>query len=335
VDEILNDRRPNYDDVAISLDSPEELINTDFRTGSSYCKAVLCLLAYLEPKDFQSNGKVILDNSWLKVANSKNYHHFFPKAFLKKQKIANANSLVNITLVSADLNKKKIKAKAPSIYVKEFSDENEELPNTLKSHLIDIDSGISSDDYNVFLEKRAQKIYTELKNRIELKNNPDAKQEEIHELILNGESDTLEIKSTLRFDIREEKVNKKLEYVIGKTISAFMNTDGGNLVIGVDNNGNILGLEKDYQSFQKPNKDGFELHLVEVIKKYLGEEFMKYVKISFPKISDKEICWVKISKSGKRVFLKNEGNQEFYIRMGCSSQPLTREKQSEYEKLHW
>ena len=149
------------------LSSPQDLIDTGFSAGSSYCKAILCLLAYHEPKDFQDNGKVILDNSWLKVANSKNYHHFFPKAFLKKNNIGNENSLVNITLVSADLNKRKIKAKAPSIYIQDFLDENEELPHSLKSHLIDgVDTfGILSDDYLVFLEKRAQRIFDELKIR--------------------------------------------------------------------------------------------------------------------------------------------------------------------------
>ncbi len=109
IDEILKGNRPNYDDIKVYLTSPEDLIETSFSAGSSYCKAVLCLLAYHEPKDFQDNGRVILDNSWLKVANSRNYHHFFPKAYLKKIDTANENSLVNITLVSADLNKRKIK----------------------------------------------------------------------------------------------------------------------------------------------------------------------------------------------------------------------------------
>ena len=74
---ILRDKRPSYSDMKIFLDSPKTLINTNFSAGNSYCKAILCLLAYQEPKDFRDNGKVILDNSWLKVASSKNYHHFF------------------------------------------------------------------------------------------------------------------------------------------------------------------------------------------------------------------------------------------------------------------
>jgi len=337
IDEILKGNRPNYEDVKVYLSSPKDLIETGFSAGSSYCKAILCLLAYHEPKDFQDNGKVILDNSWLKVANSKNYHHFFPKAYLRKNNIGNENSLVNITLVSADLNKRKIKAKAPSIYIQDFLDENEELPTSIKSHLIDnLDNfGVMSDDYLVFLEKRANSIFNELKKRIELKHKEDKQEDKVKELIISGENETLEIKSTLRFDLKENIVNKKLEYVIAKTISAFLNTEGGTLIIGVDDDGNTLGLEKDIQTLSKQNIDGFELHLRQVIKKYLGDYFEKYIKVTFPKVDDKEICLIQISKSGKPVFVTFEGNESFFVRNGNSSIPKNRQEQSEYEKIHW
>lgn len=337
IDEILKWNRPSYDDVKVYLSSPKDLIETWFSAGSSYCKAILCLLAYHEPKDFQDNGKVILDNSWLKVANSKNYHHFFPKAYLRKNNIGNENSLVNITLVSADLNKKKIKAKAPSIYIQDFLDENEELPISIKSHLInDLDNfGVISDDYLVFLEKRWTAMFNELQKRIEWKHKEGKAEEKIKELIITWENEILEMKSTLRFDIKEWIVNKKLEYVIAKTISAFLNTDGGTLIIGVDDDGNTLWLEKDFQTLSKQDTDWFELHLRQVIKKYLGDYFEKYIKVSFPKVDEKEICLIQISKSGKPVFITSEGVEWFFVRNGNSSIPKNRQEQSEYEKIHW
>lgn len=337
IDEILKGNRPNYDDIKISLNSPRDLIETSFSTWSSYCKAILCLLAYHEPKDFQHNGKVILDNSRLKVANSRNYHHFFPKAYVKKNHFWNENSIVNITLISEDLNKWKIKDKAPSIYMQEFEDENEELGNTLKSHLIeDINKfGIKSDDYSVFLEKRANLIFEELQNRINLKHKWNEKEDEIRELILNWENESLELKSTLRFDIRENKLNTKLEYVIAKTISAFLNTEWWKLIIGVDDDWNILWLDKDFQTLGKQNIDWFELHLRQIIKKYLWEDFEKYIKVSFPKIEEKEICLVIIFKSSKPVFVEFEWSQSFFVRIGNSSIPKNRQEQSEYEKTHW
>lgn len=167
INQILKDNRPSYTDVKVNL-SPQDLIDTNFRTADGYCKAILCLLAYHEPKSFQDNGKVILDNSWLKVSSSKNYHHFFPKAYLKRNNIQNENSIVNITLVSASLNKARIRAKAPSTYIKEFLAQNNKLPTSMKSHLInDInDFGVMDDNYEIFLEKRAEAISDELKQRI-------------------------------------------------------------------------------------------------------------------------------------------------------------------------
>ncbi len=81
IDKILKEERPNYNDIKVNLSSTQELIDTNFSAGNSYCKAVLCLLAYQEPKDFRDNGRIILDNSWLKIANSRNFHHFFQEHF--------------------------------------------------------------------------------------------------------------------------------------------------------------------------------------------------------------------------------------------------------------
>lgn len=39
--------------------------------------------------------------------------------------------------------------------------------------------------------------------------------------------------------------------------AGFLNTDGGTLLIGVDNSGNALGLDHDYQRVKPPNADGF------------------------------------------------------------------------------
>ena len=335
IDIILDNERPDYADIKVDLDSPQSLIDTNFSAGNSYCKAILCLLAYQEPKDFQDNGKVILDNSWLKVASSKNYHHFFPKAYLKNRTVLNSNSLVNITFVSDHLNKRKIGAKSPSSYIGDFQDENSEINKALNSHFIDLNGfGIESDDFDTFLQSRAKRIYDELKARIDLSHKEPAN-EEVQELILAGESDLVEFKSTLRYDLRAKSVNKKLEYVIAKTIAGFLNSQGGNLFIGIDDNQNALGLDDDIQSLSKQNIDGFELQLLEVIKKFIGGGYSTHIKITFPIYDDTQICRVRVAKSSSPVFTKFEGKEDFYVRSGCSSQPLSREEQSAYEKEHW
>ncbi len=335
IDEILNDTRPNYHDVKVDMNSAQDLVDTNFSAGNSFCKAVLCMLAYQEPKDFQDNGKVNLDNSWLKVAYSKNYHHFFPKVYLKNKTDLNSNSLCNITFVSDRLNKRKIGAKAPSSYISDFHDENPNIDTALKSHFIELKGfGIESDDYAVFLNKRSKLIYAELKSRIELTHTKPAN-EEIEELILGGETDRVEFKSTLRYDLHTQVVNKKLEYVIAKTIAAFLNSEGGELLIGVNDNKDVIGLTNDISTVTGQNLDGFKLQLNEVIKKYIGKEMIPYIKILFPQHENIEFCRITISKSSKPIFIEFEDNQHFFIRSGPSSLPLSRGEQSDYEKIHW
>ena len=86
---------------------------------------------------------------------------------------------------------------------------------------------------------------------------------------------------------------------------------------------------------QKKDIDGFELHLRNVISKYLGASFEKYLKISFPVIDEKVVCKVVVMKSGKPVFATFEGNESFFVRIGNSSVPKNRAEQSEYERMHW
>ncbi len=334
IDLILKDERPDYSDINVYLDSPQSLIDANFSAGNSYCKAVLCLLAYQEPKNFQDNGKVILDNSWLKRANSKNYHHFFPKKYLKNKGLSNGDSLVNITFVSDHLNKRIIRARAPSSYIGDFKDENSNINKALNSHFIDLNGfGIESDDYNIFLKARSKRIFDELKARIELSR--EHLSDEVQELITAGESKTVEFKSTLRYDLREKRVNKKLEFVIAKTIAAFLNSEGGDLFIGIDDNQNALGLSDDIGTLNRKNIDHFELQLTGVIRKYMGGSHSTHIKITFPTYDDVQICRVKVEKSGQLVFVKFEGKDYFFVRSGCSSQPLSREEQSAYQKEHW
>jgi len=170
MDAILKNQAPGYrgEELELTLD---DLRWRWFRTGDAFCKAILCLYASFQPHSFATNHLVNIDNSWLSQINSRNYHHFFPRAYLKKRDYPDwkANSILNITLVDDFLNKRKIGAKAPSQYINEFAKENREISNSLATHLIDdIEAfGINTDDYETFIEQRGQKILAELKKRLE------------------------------------------------------------------------------------------------------------------------------------------------------------------------
>ena len=171
MDGILAGENISYDEIADI--SPETITNNGyFSAGRAYIKGFLCLLAYQQPKSFIDNAIVIVSNNWLKQANSKNYHHFFPRAYLYKNGHDDfwVNHIANITIVDDFLNKRKIRDRAPSKYINEFQKQNPELGEALQSHLIgDIDSfGISNDDYDTFFNMRVKWFSRELKKRIML-----------------------------------------------------------------------------------------------------------------------------------------------------------------------
>ena len=165
MDEILANRRPSYD-WAVDVSPAFIEQNGYFSVGRSFIKALLCLLARKGPRSFDTNIPVILDNDWLRQANSKNYHHFFPKSWLKKRGVPSRriNHIANITLVDDYLNKKVIKALAPSVYVTRFARENKGLQRTLATHLIGRPDtwGIEQDDYDLFFAKRCRKLSQQL-----------------------------------------------------------------------------------------------------------------------------------------------------------------------------
>lgn len=147
------------------------------------------------------------------------------------------------------------------------------------------------------------------------------------------ESDRIEFKSTLRWDLRENKENKELEKVVLKTISSFNNSEGGNLFIGVSDNGQILGLGDDYKNKLK-NRDQFELHLRNLLNNtYSVSYVVENIKIDFPKPKEIEICQVTVNKGKKALFLDvtnsngNDKKERFYIRNGNQSVEI--EKTSE------
>ena len=151
--------------------SPDYIINNGgFATGRAYIKAILCLYASQKPRSFNNHSReVIIDNSWLKQSNSKNYHHFFPKGFLKTQgRQDESGHVLNITIVDDFLNKREIGAKPPSVYMKRFGQQNASLDETMQTHLIsDIDGfGVLEDDYDKFLKQRAKAVSKELSKKV-------------------------------------------------------------------------------------------------------------------------------------------------------------------------
>ncbi|MCX6283302.1 MAG: ATP-binding protein, partial [Bacteroidetes bacterium] len=128
-----------------------------------------------------------------------------------------------------------------------------------------------------------------------------------------GEGHDLEFKSTLRWDLRAGKTNQQVERASLKTISAFLNSNGGILLIGVRDDGSVEGIESD----RFPNNDKFLLHLWTLIRTSFGTDVSPIIKATLEAVEGKTVCSVKCNRSGRPVFLRQPGfEEEFYIRVG-------------------
>ena len=157
--------------------------------------------------------------------------------------------------------------------------------------------------------------------------NKNNSSDEILELIKNRESEEIEFKSTLRTNLHTNEFDKKMEFSALKTITAFLNSDGGTLLLGITNEGKILGIEHD----KFPDTDKFNLYLISIIKEKLGKKHFDLIDIQNTLIEGRTIVKISCKKSKKPVFLKSDSHEEeFYIRVGPSSVQLKGSELVEY-----
>jgi hypothetical protein len=153
------------------------------------------------------------------------------------------------------------------------------------------------------------------------------------ELINCRENGKIEYKSTLRWDLMEKEVNPAMEMMVAKTIAAFMNTDDGYLVIGVDDLRNVLGLDDDVRTLgEDATLDEFELHLTDIICNNFGREKRAFIDVDFEKVESKDVCLVHVRPSPEPVFLRDGS---FYYRAGNRCQKLSGDERDRYISNHW
>lgn len=159
---------------------------------------------------------------------------------------------------------------------------------------------------------------------------------EIFTLIRGGEGAHLEFKSTARWDLRENKKNPALETVIQKTVAAFLNSEGGSLLIGVADDGKVVGLEPDLQTLKRKDLDGYESFLTDLLHNNLGKDLAPHIKISFHKSGGADICRVTAHPAPHPVYVKESGGEEaLYIRTGNSSRKLSVREALDYVRSRW
>jgi hypothetical protein len=173
------------------------------------------------------------------------------------------------------------------------------------------------------------------------------------ELLRLGESGVVEFKSTARRNLHTMERDPKIEAVIAKTVCGFLNGRGGTLLIGVDDEGEALGLAADLELLRKRNTDAYQLFLRDLLTSTLGVPATSGVRVSFESVSPGEaddtgprapveVCRVDVSPSPAPVFLtppreKGSGAQEpeFWVRSGNGTRRLRIDELLDYHQRRW
>lgn len=179
-------------------------------------------------------------------------------------------------------------------------------------------------------------VYASMVRRIQkIRQLTAALEDDIQQQIARGESASLEFKSTFRWDLRGNRVNRSLETVVMKTLAGYMNGQGGTLLIGVADNGSIVGLERDYSALKKPDRDGFEQILMTSVATRLGGDACKCVQTIFHTVEKHEVCRVIVGAAHRPVYLRDGETPKLYVRMGVSTRELNVQEAIDYTATRW
>jgi hypothetical protein len=166
----------------------------------------------------------------------------------------------------------------------------------------------------------------------------------VEEALRVGESKTVEFKSTLYWDtkLRQQKEERRLDIL--RAIGGFLNTDGGNLYIGVseDQSGRpvLRGVDEDLKLMHN-SEDKLQRSLRDLITTRIGAEFSPFITDRIERVQDK-LCWiVTVDPSPTPVFVRwkaageSKEQKKFFVREGPKTSDLDNERTWRYIKNKW
>jgi hypothetical protein len=311
--------------------SPADLIGRGKRSA-------LFPMAYLALKDRGAKdwrSQLELSLSHQGRDHSIEYHHIFSKKSLKEAGYEGEqiNEIANMAFIAGGTNRS-ISSKPASSYLGEILQNNGK--EALEAHCIPTDPSLwEISAYPMFLEYRRAALARVINDFIAIDRAAEIPLDAVA-MIADGESDSLEFKASARWDYRERSINKALEFVIVKSTAGMLNARGGFLLIGVDDNGAIVGLQQDYLTLStRPNRDGYEQLLMSLFSTSFGKDVSASLSIRFQEIGGMDICLVQIPRSSKPVYVSDGNRERLFVRAGNTTQELNTRESVAYVRDHW
>lgn len=270
-------------------------------------------------------------------------HHIFPKAVLYKSGYTSkdqrvVNEVANRAYLTQSASRK-IKSAKPEDYLSLVQKLH---PGALQAQSVPMSQELwKIENYRAFLAARSKLLASQINDFLDsliLAENVPSEDNRICELISKGESNSLEFKSSLRWAIPDGGLEKAkaLERAAVKTVAAFLNAHGGTLLIGVADDGDVLGLRGDYGSSSGiSDRDGFERHLRKLLSLAAGEAVHAFVTVTFHDISGMDVCQVVVAPSDYPVYVASGNETIFYLRVGNATNAMPVDEAVKYVMTRW
>ena len=262
------------------------------------------------------------------------FHHVFAKALLKgKHERKQINELANMAFLAGGTNRK-LGSKPAAEYLATIL--AEQGVSALTAHCIPTNPELwKLENYPLFLQER-RRLLAEAINAFVHADDQAQPAPSVETLIERGEDARLEFKSTFQWDVHQNKANPERRNDVLKAVAGFLNGEGGTVLVGVQDDGSIFGLERDLSTLGKrADRDGFQQLLVNQLTERLDKDVCSYLSVSFHPIAGKEICRIEASKSPKPIYFDGEKGKRFYLRAGNTTREFDMKEAHDFIAVHW
>ena len=330
----------------------DRLLTLKTRQSAAY-KGLYALQMKRGARDFRTGDPIEVHSYF---SDAIDIHHIFPKKWTDTHGIdfQYADCVVNKTPIDRTTNQH-IGGRAPSEYTERLQSHAgisaADLNALLQSH--DIDTvALRQDDFETFFNRRFERLLKQIEeamgkpvNRTESEETPftdPVRQREslragIETLRREGESKVVEFKSTGRKNLHTEKKDPRIEWAIVKTLAGFMNSSGGTLLVGVADDGSVVGIEQDYPFLKKPDPDAWELWLTELITESMGTLAATELSVEIAEQDGGVVARIDVGPAAEPVFAKAKGEKvdHFYTRVNNSTRELLGHDLMQYLDHRW
>ena len=259
-------------------------------------------------------------------------HHLFPRGYLEEQGVKDLktiNQIANFAAVEWPANIK-IGKQSPAAYVPTL---DAAMSAAVRSHVYRLHAlpplwwELPYDDFLVARRLRMAQVVREAWEQLcgDTKSQPLAPPS-VTELITAGETGAVEFKSTLRTNLHTGQPDEKIHLAALKTIAGFLNANGGTLLIGVADDGAVLGTAVD--GFLDEDRMG--QHLVNLVRDRIGDVFLPYIHPHFEEQDGERILAIRCEQGPKPAFVKDGNQQKFFVRGGNTTAELMGNSVTDY-----